>query len=266
MQLVLISMGFQWKCNARGTHTTDLVLIEVQTPKKIGSVSFRSRGVRTLTKKRGHFVRPRGASPHVRWPGVVAPGSRSAALVSYVDVVPTFVDVAGGQPEKIDFDGRSFAPLLRGERDHHASHVFATHTTRGIHGGAEAYATRAVTDGRWLYIRNLHHTETFHNVITGKDRIFRSWKSVESDFARARVAAYQRRPAEELYDLKADPWCLKNISAGHTERRGGLSRQLDRWMEKQGDKGDATERAAKERQPAKKPWGRNGSYSLPTAP
>ncbi len=206
------------------------------------------------------------AAAVLRWPGVVAPGSRSAALVSYVDVVPTFVDVAGGQPEKIDFDGRSFAPLLRGERDHHASHVFATHTTRGIHGGSEAYATRAVTDGRWLYIRNLHHTETFHNVITGKDRIFRSWKGVESDFARTRVAAYQRRPREELYDLETDPWCLKNISAGHTERRGALSRQLDAWMEKQGDKGDATERAAKERQPAEKPWGRNGSYRLPAAP
>ena len=33
----------------------------------------------------------------VRWPGKVKPG-RTDALASYVDVLPTFVDIAGGQP------------------------------------------------------------------------------------------------------------------------------------------------------------------------
>ena len=32
----------------------------------------------------------------VRWPGKIKPGSVSDALISYVDVLPTFIDVAGG--------------------------------------------------------------------------------------------------------------------------------------------------------------------------
>ena len=42
----------------------------------------------------------------VRWPGVIKAGSRSNALVEYVDIVPTFVDIAGGRPVG-PFDGLS---------------------------------------------------------------------------------------------------------------------------------------------------------------
>ncbi|HCQ34052.1 MAG TPA: N-acetylgalactosamine 6-sulfate sulfatase, partial [Verrucomicrobiales bacterium] len=34
----------------------------------------------------------------VRWPGKVKAGSVTDAMVEYVDVTPTFVDVASGQP------------------------------------------------------------------------------------------------------------------------------------------------------------------------
>ena len=44
----------------------------------------------------------------VRWPGKVKPGSQTDAMVEYVDVVPTFVEAAGGQPAKA-LEGRSLA-------------------------------------------------------------------------------------------------------------------------------------------------------------
>ena len=51
----------------------------------------------------------------VRWPGVVAPGTISDALVTSVDLFPTFVDVAGGtMPEGQTVDGSSMVPVLRG--------------------------------------------------------------------------------------------------------------------------------------------------------
>ena len=74
------------------------------------------------------------------------------------------------------------------------------------------------------------------------------------------MKAYQQRAAEELYDLKMDPWCLNN-QFGHADDRG-LSAKLDAWMKQQGDKGDATEREAESRQPNYKPWSKKGTYDL----
>lgn len=198
------------------------------------------------------------AAAVMRWPAAkLKAGTESAALISYVDVVPTWIELAGGDPKPHNLDGKSFAPVLRGDNQIHNGHVFATNTTRGIYSGSEAYATRAVTDGRWLYIRNLHPSEKFQNVITEKDRIFASWREVDTEFAKRRVAAYQTRAAEELYDLDIDPWCLNNFD--NPEVINLLSSKLDDWMKQQGDKGDATERAAHERQPEDKPWSKKGS-------
>jgi len=86
------------------------------------------------------------AAAVLRWPGTVKPGSESNALISYVDLVPTFVELAGGAA--IDVDGKSFAPLLRGETDRHNEVVFSVNTTRGIYHGSEAYGIRSATDGR----------------------------------------------------------------------------------------------------------------------
>lgn len=203
------------------------------------------------------------AAAVMRWPSTIEAGSKSDELISYVDVVPTFVDLAGGDPEPLDLDGKSFAPVLRGETDQHNDVVFATNTTRGIYSGSEAFASRAATDGRWLYIRNLHSDELFRNVITEKDKIFRSWRAVDSDFARERIAAYQKRSAEELFDLENDPWCLTNLFGKADDR--GLPARVDAWMKAQGDLGDATERSAEERQPEVKPWSKKGTgYSIST--
>ena len=46
-----------------------------------------------------------------RWPGKIKSGSVSDALLEYSDVVPTFIDVAGGSPPP-DLDGKSLLPVL----------------------------------------------------------------------------------------------------------------------------------------------------------
>jgi arylsulfatase A-like enzyme len=50
----------------------------------------------------------------VRWPGVVQPGARPAAMIQNIDYAPTFVEIAGGQTPS-GLHGRSFLPILRGE-------------------------------------------------------------------------------------------------------------------------------------------------------
>ena len=201
----------------------------------------------------------------VRWPGRIQSGSETDALISYVDAVPTFLELAGGKPAATAFDGRSFLPVLLGKKQAHHDHVFAINTTRGIYHGSEAYGIRAITDGRWLYIRNLHPEARFQNMVTYRDPIYASWKTVDSDFARSRVEQYAKRPAVELYDLQNDPWCLKNVAgeARLAKRSTEFSRRLAKWMEQQGDEGDATERRAKSRQPKERPWSKKGLYYQP---
>jgi choline-sulfatase len=52
----------------------------------------------------------------VRWPGVVQAGATIDAVVSNLDIFPTVLDLVGlGVPDNLKIEGRSFAPLLRGE-------------------------------------------------------------------------------------------------------------------------------------------------------
>ena len=50
----------------------------------------------------------------IRWPGVVQPGSRPAAVIQNIDYAPTFVAIAGGRLPA-GLHGRSLLPVLRGE-------------------------------------------------------------------------------------------------------------------------------------------------------
>lgn len=199
----------------------------------------------------------------VRWPGVVEPGSTSHALTSYVDVAPTILEAAGIDPEAIDtgcpdaagasgFDGRSFLPVLRGERDAHHEFVFSQHTTVGIIGYREPYPMRAVRGARYKLIVNLAPDHAYHIRGIHEGEPITSWRDdAKSDpELAARLAFLSHRPAAELYDLDEDPLETRNLvdDPGHAETRVRLRRQLDDWMRQQGDLGMATELAAHSRQ------------------
>ena len=86
------------------------------------------------------------------------------ALVSFTDVLPTFVELAGGKlNEKLD--GKSFLPLLKEQTNAIHQYVYGTHTTRGIYSG-KAYPIRSITDGEFKYILNLNSEEKFQNILT----------------------------------------------------------------------------------------------------
>lgn len=186
----------------------------------------------------------------VSWPGHIAPGSKSEALVELIDVMPTFLAAAGIEPPA-DLDGRSFLPVLLGQSSTHKEHVFSLQTTRGIFYGPDHYGIRSVRDGRYRYVLNLAPEVTFQNWTTNQPW-FQEWLAAgEAGNAKAaRLAyAYQHRPAEELYDCETDPWNQRNLidDPSLTPRLNGLRRQLVQWMEAQGDLGQATEMAALER-------------------
>jgi len=182
-----------------------------------------------------------------RWPGKVAPGSVTDAMVSLADLLPSFIDVAGGK-EPEDIDGRSFFPVLTGKTKSHRKAVFGTHTgnENGGPGIANHCPARTIRTATHRYILNLAPDTTFTTHITGCKSgphylpHWDSWVKAAKTDAKAReiVRRYQRRPKEELYDLKADPFEMNNL-AGDPEQATvlkSLRKQLAQWCKTQNDK------------------------------
>ncbi|BCU79790.1 heparan N-sulfatase [Luteolibacter sp. LG18] len=173
------------------------------------------------------------------WPGHAKAGSRSNALVSPVDVLPTLVDVAGGKPPET-IDGRSFAGVLTGKTQDLRERVYVTHSGDG---DFNVYPDRCVRDGRWKYILNLHPEFKFTSHITkageAGSKYWESWmkKAQDNPVAAAKVERYQRRPKEELYDLQGDPLELHNLAEepAQADRLSSMRADLERWMNEQGD-------------------------------
>jgi N-sulfoglucosamine sulfohydrolase len=192
----------------------------------------------------------------VAWPGRIKPGTTAGAMVSWIDILPTCLEAAGGKPPE-NLSGRSFLGVLRGEKDEHRDKVYITHSGDG---DMNRYPLRAVRTRNWKYIRNLdpdaeHHTH-IDKAAGGDGRDYwDSWveKAKTDSAAAAIVRRYHTRPADELYDVAADPWELKNLAADprHADRLKALRGDLDAWMKELGDEGLKTERALPDPRPKK---------------
>lgn len=200
-----------------------------------------------------------------RWPGNVSPGSTTDAMVEYVDITPTFVEVAGGKADK-SLDGESFLNVLTGKTTTHKSHVFGIMTTKGIINGNASYPIRSIRSRTHKLILNLQSDQKFTNACT-KSKEFQSIiQAANSGDQKAKwvVTNYQNRPPLEFFDIINDPLEMHNL-ADHPEHQATideLKQRLNAWMEAQGDKGIATEMSAnshKKKRPAneKKPKGNN---------
>jgi uncharacterized sulfatase len=199
----------------------------------------------------------------VRWPGRVKPGSTNDAILSYLDIPPTFLAAAGEDPAKIDtgcpdaygyrgFDGKSFLDVLHGRSQHHRDIVFAQHTTVGIIGYRDPYPMRSARDARYKYVRNLAPQNTYEIGGIHKGEPLDSWKvdAQRDPKLAARIEWLYHRPAEELYDTQTDEYEFRNLAAdpAYAAIKARLAKELDAWMAQQGDKGLATEMIAHTRQ------------------
>ena len=182
----------------------------------------------------------------IAWLGQIKPDSKSDALVSWIDILPTCVAVAGG-PAPANISGKSFLGVLRGETTTHRDQIFGTHSGDG---NMNQYPIRSVRTRDWHYIRNLDPTSEHHTHVdkaAGGDgrNYFDSWvaKAKTDPAAAAIVDRYYHRSAEELYRVNDDPWEEHNLATDPalattlTQLRG----EVDAWMKSQGDEGMATE-------------------------
>ena len=82
-----------------------------------GQTSRSTIGGRALSGMKGTMLECGGLVPFIaNWPGKTPGGVVTADLIDSTDLLPTFAELIGAKlPEKIVFDGRSFAPRLLGE-------------------------------------------------------------------------------------------------------------------------------------------------------
>jgi len=182
-----------------------------------------------------------------RWPGRIKPGTTTGALVQMVDVVPTLVAAAGGDPAPLKLDGTNFLPVLAGRSDKCRQYVYGLHNN--VPEG-NPYPIRSIRDERLHLLLNLRHEEPYHEKHLMNPGLAKRWDlgwwgemkaAADKGDAKAKelVDKYQNRPAEELYLVDEDPWELNNLAGDprYAEAKNRLRAELRRWMDDQGDTG-----------------------------
>ena len=174
------------------------------------------------------------------WPGHIEAGVRTDAMVSWVDILPTLIDMAGGKSPD-DIDGKSFAGVLLGKTKTHRDKIFTTHTGDGV---MNIFPIRSVRIGKYKYIHNLrpdayHTNHSDRNRTDGRGLYWDSWdEAAKTDpKAAAIIKRYYTRPEFEFFDLDKDPLELDNL-AGNPEYRRELAKlraELSAWTTAQGD-------------------------------
>ncbi|MFK7923190.1 MAG: sulfatase [Bacteroidia bacterium] len=183
----------------------------------------------------------------MRWGEGIAGGNISDALVSFIDIAPTLVELAGGRsPKEYPMSGRSLMPiLLQEETLHSRKQVFATRerhsSSRYLNRG---YPQRAMRTEDFLLIWNPQaqrwpagapqkygvgnypseaqvetkllgpmHWGGYHDIDACPTLDYMIAHREDEAIAPLFQAAVGKRPEWELFDLKEDPASLFDISA-----------------------------------------------------
>ena len=130
----------------------------------------------------------------IRWPGVVKPGTRCEDMVTNVDFAETFLDMAGVEAPA-DMQGRSFVPLLKGEKpeDWPTSFYYRYYHDPNEHGTPAHYGVRTERY-KLIYFWRLGHWELFDLKNDPNEMV--------NLYGNKKYAKVQKELTKELYRLK----------------------------------------------------------------
>ncbi len=168
----------------------------------------------------------------IRWPGKLKGGTRTDELVSFVDMAPTMLSITGMDiPSYIQ--GKAFLgdhkdsiprQYVYGSRDR------ADETVDKI---------RSVRNKRFLFIRNFMPDVPwtaplmFRDIMPTMKRMRELYKEGKLNEIQSEWFA-QKKPPEELYDTKNDPWNAYNLAGEqqYDSIQSLLKTKLDEWITK----------------------------------
>lgn len=139
-------------------------------------------------------------------------GGTSDALITWADITPTILDLAGVSSEPNAFFGDSLRDVIdEASPTNWREEIYAAHSFHEI---TNYYPMRIVRTKRHKFIWNIAHPLTFSSA----SDIWQSasWNAVCRDasetFGVRAVDAYLHRPKFELYDLENDPDEIVNLA------------------------------------------------------
>lgn len=172
----------------------------------------------------------------MRWPGVVKPGVDREHLVSGIDYMPTLLE-ALGLPMPEGMDGRSFLPVLRGQKQEQREQIVTCYNEAF---GNKSYPMRCLQNKRFGYMYNSWSDGKKRYGTEGMSGLsFKAMQNAGTDdpAIAARVELLVHRVPEELYDFAADPDALHNLidDPKYEEQKKLMRSELMAWMEKTAD-------------------------------
>jgi uncharacterized sulfatase len=161
-------------------------------------------------------------------PPEARPGGVSERLVSFVDLAPSLLSLAGIQPPA-HMQGRAF---LGPYRTPAPGYLF------GLRGRMDERIdlVRSVRDRQYIYIRNFMPHRIYGAFIAYLFEMptIQVWKRLydEGKLKPPQTRFWERKPAEELYDLSADPDEVNNLAGSprHRAAQERLRAALFAWM------------------------------------
>jgi arylsulfatase A-like enzyme len=163
----------------------------------------------------------------VHWPaGITSAGLELEDFVSFIDLAPTFCDVAGIRIPG-EMRGRSMLPLFSASEsglvDPSRDHIIAGRERHDMDAreGKLPYPTRVWRDKDYLFMMNFKPDRWPNSALpelatgdTDQGPTVDFYRSVSADpsFQEYVQLSYGKRPRLELYHIKKDPDCLVNLA------------------------------------------------------
>ena len=174
----------------------------------------------------------------VRYPGAVLAGETDTQLLSFLDLKPVILSLAGIQPPE-GLDGIAWAGGFAAASPRKYVHAAADDFDGFTHG-----RLRAVRDHRFKYIRNFLPEKPYYNAVPYREQmpsmreLLRMKKEGTLDSIHRLWFGTQDNP-EALYDAWEDPFEINNLvkDPAHRGTLAELREEMDRWIEDTGDLG-----------------------------
>ncbi|MDC6354919.1 MULTISPECIES: sulfatase family protein [unclassified Robiginitalea] len=174
----------------------------------------------------------------VRFPGAQLAGQTDGQLLSFVDLKPTILSLAGVEPPR-GLDGRAWAGAFRAEKPREYIHAAADDFDGCCHG-----RLRAVRDYRFKYIRNFLPEQAYYQPVPYREQmpamreLLRRKEQGTLDSVQLQWFA-TGGAGEALFDTQNDSLELRNLAGNpqYADVLEELREELSRWMQATHDLG-----------------------------
>ena len=202
----------------------------------------------------------------ISWPDRIKNFKKTDALVSMIDLAPTFLEIAGVQ-DIPGMTGKGIAPILYSEKTDKPIRDFVlTGRERHTHARPDnlGYPARAIRTKEYLFVKNYRPERWpagdpvpvtkendersrvkgfrdlypgYHDIDDSPSKTFMMENKEKEEVKKLFKKTFEKRSAEQLYDIKKDPECMYDLSHNpeYDKIRKDLRTRLDQELKKQGD-------------------------------